>query len=338
MNTPNITDFFPAVPLLDKKYIMKGLGLDNIDKTIAISGCAGFVGNVLIRHFLDLGYNVIGMDNCFKGNYDSLLSVINHPKFTFFNGDVTIKDDCKRLVEKADYVAHLGSLVGFPICKKHPTLAKLVNVDGTANMVRAADGRPFVFTSTGSVYGAVKDICTEESPLNTNTIYGITKKDAELIVKAERNTVIFRYSTAFGASANMRVNLLVNDFVNRALTENCLVVFEADFRRTFIHLQDFVRSIEFAFLRYPDMQEQKVFNCGDEKLNWTKRQLAEYVSQKTGCHVFYGETGKDLDVRDYACSFKKLNDLGFYCKVSMEQGIDELLKTIPLLQMRNPYS
>lgn len=307
------------------------------DKTIGVTGCGGFVGNSLVRHLLNKGYKVKGMDNFHKGHCDALLGIINHSQFEFMYGDVTRQEDCDKLVQGTNYIVHLAALVGFPACAKQPALAEAVNVGGTKNMVRAAAGRPFVFTSTGSVYGAVTDICTEESPLNTNTIYGITKAKAERVVETAMNTVIYRYATAFGLSPNMRVNLLVNDFVHRAMTEKVLVVFEADFLRTFIHLSDFCRSIEFAFNNYTLMQTQKIFNCGSNELNWTKRQLADYVSSKTGCYVHYADVGKDLDVRNYSVDYSKLNKLGFECVKNMEDGISELIKATPLLRTRNPY-
>ncbi len=333
----SITEFFPSRPVPDFRTIMQGLNLDAYDKLISVSGCGGFIGNVLVRFLLEKGYRVRGMDNFHKGHCDALLGIVNHNNFEFFYGDVTRREDCEKLVKDATVVVNLAALVGFPACAKQPALAEVVNVEGTRNMVYAANGKPFIFTSTGSVYGAVKDICTEESPINTNTIYGITKYRAEQIVQGQPNTVIYRYATAFGLSPNMRVNLLVNDFVHRALTEKVLVVFEADFKRTFIHIRDFCRSIEFAIDNYKAMQEQKVFNCGSNDLNWTKRQLADYVSQKTGCYVHYADVGKDWDVRNYEVSYEKLNKLGFTCVRTMEDGIDELIKATPLLRTRNPY-
>jgi len=308
-----------------------------VGKKIAISGCGGYIGNALVRYLLWQGYSVKGMDNFHKGHCDALLGIIENPNFEFIYGDVTRQEDCDKLCRDADFVVNLAALVGFPACAKQPALAQVVNVEGTRNMIKAADDKPFVFTSTGSVYGVVKDICTEESPINTNTIYGKTKYEAEGIVRQAPNTVIYRYATAFGLSPNMRVNLLVNDFVNRALTEKVLVVFEADFKRTFIHISDFCRSIEFAIHNYSAMQEQKVFNCGSNDLNWTKRQLADYVAEKTGCYVHYADVGKDWDVRNYEVDYSKLNNLGFHCTRNMEDGINELIKATPLLRARNPY-
>ena len=72
-------------------------------------------------------------------------------------------------------------------------------------------------------------------------------------------------------------------------------------------------------------------------MNITKRGLAEIIKSKTGCYVTYAEIGKDLDNRDYIVDYSKINDEGFTCSVSIEDGINELIKATNLLKMRNPY-
>lgn len=311
--------------------------MDSTKRLIAVSGVGGFIGNSLIRYLLNNGFAVRGMDNFYKGHCDALFGVINHPDFEFISGSVTELKDCDKLVQGADAVVHLASIVGFPQCAKVPELAEAVNVKGAANMVKAAGNIPFVFTSTGSVYGSVTDsLCTEETPCNTNTVYGITKRKAEEIVLAKPNSTVYRYATAFGVSPCMRVQLLVNDFVHRALNDRSIVVFEADFKRTFIHIKDFVRSILFAIDNI-DKMNGKVYNCGSNDLNWSKRQLAEYIKEKTGCFVVYGNIGKDLDCRNYEVDYSKLMALGFTCKVSMEEGINDLIKATPILKTGNRY-
>jgi len=80
-----------------------------------------------------------------------------------------------------------------------------------------------------------------------------------------------------------------------------------------------------------------VYNCGDNNLNWTKRQLAEYICKETRAIVSYNESGQDSDKRDYEVSYKRLNDEGFYCNKSMEDGISELIAVSPLLRINHPY-
>jgi nucleoside-diphosphate-sugar epimerase len=310
-------------------------------KLISISGGGGYIGSKATTYFLNQGYKVRVMDNFYKTHCDALFSVAHNPNFEFIYGDVTKIKDCEKLVDGCDAIINLAAIVGFPQCAKNPVLASLVNAGGTENMLKARNtydkNVPFILTSTGSVYGAVTDtICTEDTPANTKTQYGITKKCAEIIAQENPNTIIYRYATAFGVSPCMRVQLLVNDFVHRALTEKVIVIFEADFKRTFIHIGDFIRSLEFGILNHDKMKD-KIYNVGDNNLNWSKRQLGEYVSKKTGCLLHFAETGKDLDVRNYEVDYSRINNAGFRCNVTMEQVIDELLKAAPLLRVGNRY-
>lgn len=307
-------------------------------QTILLTGCGGYVGNVLTRQALDAGYKVIGVDNFHKGNCDALFSIADNEYFTFEYGDVTDLKRMLKLCEKADAIIHLAAIVGFPACARQPSLASAVNIQGTENMLLARTGKPLVFASTGSVYGKVEGTCTEDSPLNAVSLYGTTKIEAENMVTACENTVSFRFATGFGASPCMRVNLLVNDLVYRALTERHINIFQADFRRTFISVQDMANCFLWGLNQlFNKTNKYKVYNAGDNALNLTKRELAEYIGKQTGCYVTYSDSGNDLDQRDYEVSFERLNNGGFYCQRTMEEVIDELIKITPLLQIRHQY-
>lgn len=310
-------------------------------KLISISGAGGFIGSKAVGCFLNKGYKIRAMDNFYKGHCDSLFHYIDNPNFEFFEGDVTNPKDCTKLVDGSDAVLNLAGLVGFPVSAKNPILAWATNHIGTKNMIEARNNYnkdiPFILTSTGSVYGAVtEEICTEKTKCNTSTVYGLTKLAAENELKNQPNTIIYRYATAFGVSSCPRVKLLVNDFVYRAVHEGIIDIFESHFKRTFIHIKDFVRSLEFAIENYQNMPEQ-IFNCGDNALNKTKLEIAEIISQRTGCIINKAEIGKDLDVRNYEVSVDLLNNKGFKCEVSIEEGIDELIKAAKLLRVGNRY-
>ena len=307
-------------------------------KKILVTGGGGYVGNVLCRLLLYEGYEVRCMDNFHKGQCDALIALASGPNFEFMDGDVTNVTDVKNATKDIDGVVHLAAIVGFPACLKQPSLATAVNVDGTYNVLehRKSD-IPFIFASTGSVYGKVDGLCTEESPLNPVSLYGDTKKAADMVVKSEPNSVCYRFAAGVGVSPCMRVNLLVNDLTHQAVTNGCLNIFQADFKRTFIHVRDMADSFLFALRNYDLMQSQKVYNMGSNDLNWTKRELAEYISKQTGAFVSYAETGEDLDKRDYAVDYSSIERMGFKCRTSMEEGIHELIHVTPLLQIRHQY-
>jgi nucleoside-diphosphate-sugar epimerase len=304
---------------------------------VLVTGGGGFVGNVLVRRLLNQGHSVRVVDNFIKGCH-GLMELVPNPAFDFLEGDVTHFTTCKNAMVGMDAVIHLAAIVGFPDCAKQPGLAEAVNIQGTKNMLIAADGRPFAFASTGSVYGKVEGVCTEESPLNAQSWYGITKYEAERAVVSKDNTVAFRFATGFGLSPNMRVNLLVNDLVYRAVKEKVIVIFQADFRRTFIHVNDMCKTFQMGIEGLINKTlKHKVYNAGGDHLNWTKRQLAEYIGKKTGCLVHYAEVGQDADQRDYAVDYSKWYAEGFVPDYSMEQGIKEVIKAVPLVHITHAF-
>jgi nucleoside-diphosphate-sugar epimerase len=306
---------------------------------ILVTGCGGYVGSNLCKTLIDKGYNVIGMDNFAKGHADALIPLMTNPKFKFMYGDVSVKKDVKAAIQDVDGIIHLAAIVGFPACKRQPGLSKLVNVEGTRNIVEATEFKiPIVYASTGSVYGKVDGICTEQSPTNPVSEYGIDKLAAEQIVIEQENTVALRFATGYGVSPCMRVNLLVNDLVYQAVKNRSFSVFEADASRTFIHVKDMAKCFIFMLERLlNELPTEKVYNAGSKDSNMTKRQLAEYIKAKTNCHVFYGDVGKDLDQRDYEVDYSKLEALGFKPDYTLEQGIDELIKVTPILQGIHRY-
>ena len=308
---------------------------------ILVTGGGGYVGNVLCRYLLDKGYKVVCLDNFHKGQCDAIIPLATNPDFEFRYGDVTVPDHINKAMQDCDAVIHLAAIVGFPACKAQPSLADAVNIEGAMNVINARNliskDIPIVYASTGSVYGKVEGVCTEESPLNAVSQYGVNKRKAEQMMSEEDNTVSFRFATGFGVSPCMRVNLLVNDFVYQALTNGILTIFQADFRRTFIHVRDMAKAFTMGF-EHAGNWRHKVYNCGANNLNWTKRELAEYVKQETGCFVHYEEIGTDSDQRDYSVDYSKLENEGFTCDVDMQTGIQELIKVSPILQIRHQYS
>ena len=107
----------------------------------------------------------------------------------------------------ADLIMHLAAIVGYPACKKDPSLAREVNLKGTMSLAQCRDReQPVIFASTCSNYGAQSDgSCTEETPLNPLTVYGTTKTEAEKCLLNAGNAIVFRFATAFGMSPRMRL-------------------------------------------------------------------------------------------------------------------------------------
>lgn len=306
-------------------------------KNILVTGGAGYVGTATVSLLLSEGYRVRVIDHLRFGG-QAIVPFFANPNFEFMKGDVRNKEDMQRAVRGMDAIIHLAGIVGFPACRKDPELSRDINVNGTKVVVAAAAGKiPVIFASTGSTYGKmIDDICTETTPLNPLSNYGVQKVEAEEIVKKNKKFVIYRFATAFGVSPRMRLDLLPNDFTYRAVREKTLIVYEQHFMRTFIHVRDMARSFLFALHNYSRM-EGEIYNVGDNAMNHSKETIGRMILKKVDFYLHFAEVGKDVDQRDYVVSYDKIAKLGFHNTVSMEQGIDELIKVAEVIDVQNPH-
>lgn len=290
---------------------------------VTVLGGAGYVGSVLVPMLLEAGHEVAVFDNLMYGG-DALLSVADRIAFskTDIRGEYWLPQDTT--------VVHLAAIVGFPACRRDPALAVAVNQEATERLAGYLDGLGIrsVYASTGSNYGALDGICTEDSPLNPLSVYAKTKCAAETAMVRAGATAL-RFATAYGVSPRMRLDLLINDFTHKALREKHLVVYESHFKRSFIHVRDMARAILFALDR-PGMAGE-VYNVGDESQNFSKHDIVEMIRAKTGCYVHYAEVGKDEDARNYEVSYAKIKALGYRTAISVSEGIDELIAALPLV-------
>jgi nucleoside-diphosphate-sugar epimerase len=304
---------------------------------ILVTGGAGYVGTSLIPQLLDSGYHVRVLDNLMFGG-DQLLPFFRNRGFEFVKGDIRNPTDVSSAVKGCDAIIHLAAIVGYPACRREPKLAEEVNVQGTRNIADAISRQQLViFGSTGSNYGAVEDICTEDTPLNPLSLYGQTKTIAEAYLLEHVTAIAFRFATAFGLSPRLRLDLLVNDFTYRAVTQQYLVVYEPHFARTFIHVHDMGRAFVFA-LDNADAMCRQVFNVGSETMNCSKREVCELIQAQVKCYVHYADIGEDADKRNYTVSYQKISSLGYTTSISVQTGINELVQAMSVLGFKHPYS
>jgi nucleoside-diphosphate-sugar epimerase len=228
--------------------------------------------------------------------------------------------------------------VGYPACRKDPTLAEEVNIQGTKNLASALSPEQLVLVgSTGSNYGAVEEVCTEDTPLNPLSLYGQTKTIAEKHLLENCSAIAFRFATGFGLSPRLRLDLLVNDFTYKAVTQQYLVVYEAHFMRTFIHVRDIGRAFVFALDRAGEMRG-RVYNVGSEDMNFSKRDVCELIQRHVKYYAHYAEVGEDADKRNYIVSYEKIRRLGYRTTITLDHGIAELCRGFVALSYKSPYS
>lgn len=305
---------------------------------ILITGGAGYIGSLLVPELLNCGHKVRVLDNLLFGQV-SLLPYFINENFDFIKGDVRDIETVKKAVDNTDVIIHLAAIVGAPACKKDNRQAEEVNFRGTVNVNTARDvSQKLFFASTGSVYGKVDGICTENLPPKPLSVYGETKLRAETEVMRKGNAVAYRFATAFGLSPRLRLDLLPNDFVFNAIKNKYLVVYDKHFKRTFIHVRDIISAYIFGMENF-DKIKNEIYNIGSEKMNKTKEDIAKILRDKINFEILYVDKGTpDPDQRDYAVSYEKIRSKGFETKISFDAGITELILGLQTIHIDNPYS
>ena len=298
---------------------------------ILITGGAGYLGSVITKNMLDLGHEVTVVDNLtFKQT--SPLQFTYNPKYNFIYGDVRNEGLLEKLVKSHDVIIPLAAIVGFPACKADPKLSWDVNYEQVKNIVpHLSQNQLILYPNTNSGYGIGENQteCTEESPLNPISVYGESKCAAEKLLST--SAVCFRLATVFGTSPRMRTDLLVNEFVYKAMTDKYIVVFEKHFKRNFIHIQDVANVFTYAIENYETMKNN-VYNVGLSDANLNKEELLTKIKQYIpDFAISYSDYYEDPDKRDYIVSNKKIESIGWLPKYTLDDGIVELMKTYQVL-------
>lgn len=306
-----------------------------MSKNILVTGGAGYIGSVLVPKLLDSGHNVTVYDNLLYGG-DGIINNFLKPNFNFIKGDILDKEKLSSAIKDNDVIIHLAAIVGYTACRKDESYSYKINHEGTKNVVDCLNGQLLLFGSTGSNYGTIEGICTEESPLNPLSIYAKSKTLAEEEVMKYENAIAYRFATAFGISPRLRLDLLVNDLAFSAHTQKYIAVYESHFMRTFIHIQDIANSFLFA-INNGNKMKGEVYNVGSNHMNYSKKDVCEMIKSKTNCYVHYADFDGDADKRDYIVSYDKVEKLGYNCTIGIEQGLDELLKVFPIVNINNKY-
>jgi nucleoside-diphosphate-sugar epimerase len=289
---------------------------------------------VIVPALLGEGYRVRVLDN-FSFRQNSLATCCADPNFSVMRGDARDRETLGKALDGADWIIPLAAIVGAPACNLDQTAAKTTNLEAVKLLLdMRRGGQRVVFPTTNSGYGiGQKGVeCTEETPLNPISLYGVTKVEAERAVLDAGDSLTFRLATVFGMAPRMRVDLLVNDFVYRAMHDRTVTLFEAHAKRNYIHIRDIARAFLHAMKNFGSMQGRP-YNVGLSDANLSKLELCERIKEYVPGFVFLeAPIGEDPDKRDYIVSNARIEATGYKPAHSLDMGIQELIKGYTMLR------
>jgi nucleoside-diphosphate-sugar epimerase len=299
---------------------------------ILVTGGAGYIGSMLVPDLLNRGYKVTVIDNLMY-KQTSLASSIRNKNLNFIVGDVRNESLMLGLISNADVVIPLAAIVGAPACDNDPLAAQSINKDSILWLLKQlSPSQRVIMPTTNSAYGSgdKNNFCDENSPLNPLSLYAKDKVTVENVLMENENSTSFRLATVFGISPRMRLDLLVNNFAFRAITDQFVVVFEGHFKRNYIHVLDVVQAFNLALDNESSFRGQ-VFNVGLSEANISKIQLCEEIQKLLPGFTFLeAPLGKDPDQRNYIVSNLKIESFGFKPQITLQDGLTELIKGLPM--------
>ena len=306
---------------------------------VLVTGGAGYIGSILVPALLRQGHRVTVIDSFMYGQ-TSLLDCCCERGLEIIRGDVRDERVVKPAAARADAIIPLACLVGAPLCAQRPLEARSVNLEAVKMLVALTSPSQMILSpTTNSGYGVGETgiYCTEETPLRPVSLYGTLKVELEEALLATGRAVSLRLATVFGISPRMRLDLLVNDFTYRAVTDRFVVLFEAHFKRNYIHVRDVAAAFMHALANFDSMKNQ-AYNVGLSEANLSKMELClEIKKQVPDFTIMESAIGKDPDQRNYIVSNEKIERTGYRPAVSLQEGIAELIKGYQVLR-RNQFA
>lgn len=299
---------------------------------ILVTGGAGYIGSLLVPNLLSQGHSVTVIDN-FMYRQTSLASSIRDEKLTLVFGDVRDESLMKAHLAKADVIIPLAAIVGAPACDSDPIAAQSINKDSILWLLKQlSSNQRIIMPTTNSAYGSgdKNNYCDENSPLNPLSLYARDKVTVEKALMDLPNATSFRLATVFGISPRMRLDLLVNNFAYRAITDGFVIVFEGHFKRNYIHVLDVIQAFNLG-LNNENNFKGEIFNVGLSEANISKIDLCREIQSLIPTFTFLeAALGKDPDQRNYVVSNQKIEKLGFKPSVSLRSGLEELIKGLKM--------
>lgn len=301
---------------------------------ILVTGGAGYIGSILCEYLIANHHQVTVLDNFMYGQFP--LAHLAH-KLKIINADV--RRQSPEFYTPYEAIIPLAAIVGAPACDRDPCTALETNWQVHKWLTNNLSKEQLViYPNTNSGYGIAKTgkPCTEESTLTPISAYGRQKVDAEKIWMQRENSISLRLATVFGMSPRMRLDLLVNDLVHRAMFDKAVMVFEGRAMRNYVHIRDVAFAFVHCLVNFSKMKGQ-VYNVGDTKANMSKLGLCKLIHEHIPFSYREDNYHNDPDKRDYIVSNAKIEATGWEPEFSLADGIKELINGYQMIG-RRPFS
>jgi len=283
---------------------------------ILVVGGAGYVGGGIVdklqqKHQVTV-YDSLIYENEFRKNVN------------FIYGDIRDYSKLNKILKNYEAVVWLAALVGDGACSINPTLTYEINSDSVKNLVGNFKGK-IIFFSTCSVYGAQEGVLNEESEVNPLSEYAKSKLVAEEIL-TNSDAIVFRLGTLFGIGdefSRIRLDLVVNVLVTKALIDNKMSVFGGEQWRPLLHVKDVANAVDHTI----ESSLKGVYNLHYK--NFKISEIADLIKEKISNVEIVTTPLPFQDARNYQVSSEKLKlASNFVAEVSLEKGIEEVFNLI----------
>jgi UDP-N-acetylglucosamine 4-epimerase len=321
------------------------MNIELSNKTILVTGGAGFIGSNLCEALLEKGNKVICLDNFATGKRENLEQLLKDSNFMLIEGDIRKLEDCLRATQDVDYVLHQAALGSVPRSIKDPITSNDVNVSGFLNMLVAArDNRVkrFVFAASSSTYGdsesmpKVEDIIGK--PLSP---YAITKYVNELYADIFSKTygletIGLRYFNVFGRKQdpNGAYAAVIPKFVSQLMNgESPVINGDGNYSRDFTYIDNVIQANLLSLVTTNEKAINTVYNVayGDRNtlndlMGYLKEYLSEFDSKIKNVAVIYGPNRAGDFPHSHASVDKAKENLNYNPQFTLQQGLKEAVK------------
>ncbi|GAK97011.1 UDP-glucose 4-epimerase [Nonlabens tegetincola] len=312
---------------------------------VLVTGAAGFIGSNLCEFLLNDNYNVTGLDNFSNGHYHNIEPFIQHPNFTFIEGDIRDLETCHSAVAGCDYVLHQAALGSVPRSIKDPITSNDVNVSGFLNMLVAckdAGIKKMVYAASSSTYGDSESLPKVEDKIGRPlSPYAITKFVNELYADVfyktyGLNTIGLRYFNVFGRKQdpNGAYAAVIPTFTATLMKKESPVINgDGSYSRDFTYIDNVIQANVKAMLVDSPESENQVFNVayGDrttlvELIEYLKKHLSKFDSEIQDVVVKHGPN-RAGDIPHSLASIEKAQRLlGYEPQFNIDQGLKEAVE------------